>query len=104
MTSDYLVANLAAFLFTYLVHSTLLLGPVYWLVAKRRWPADPGLRSQLLKLVLLAPICTTLAFSALGGVHWGPQVSVANLGRPTASEASPNRVWMPSANSSLKYS
>lgn len=80
MTWIDLLTSVAGFLLTYLVHSTLILVPAWWLVAKRRWPADPGLRSQLFKFSLLAPLFTTLALTACGGPHWGMRIPLAGQG------------------------
>lgn len=75
MTS-HTVDVIAAFLGTYLIHSTLLLAPVWWLTSRRLWPGNPQLRSQLLKLSLLAPLLTTLLVTTLNGPNWGVQFAI----------------------------
>ncbi|MCA8996148.1 MAG: M56 family metallopeptidase [Planctomycetaceae bacterium] len=82
MTLLDLTTLLAMLLCTYLVHSTILLAATWWLCANRRWPDDPGLRSQLLKLSLLAPLITTVGVTYLQSPHWGHEIL---LTRSTAS-------------------
>jgi beta-lactamase regulating signal transducer with metallopeptidase domain len=80
-------AIVVAFLLTYLVHSTLLLTALWWLIAKRRWPKELNLRVQLLKLGLLLPVVTALVASSPYGPHWGIQWMI--VGNPVAHEANP---------------
>jgi len=98
MTLALLPTILLVFLCTYLVHSTLLLTPVWWLVAKRRWPADPELQSQLLKLSLTVPLVTTLTVSALGGPHWGLKIPLDHRGGQSTSNDEAAGVGVPASD------
>ncbi|MGV3484365.1 MAG: M56 family metallopeptidase [Planctomycetaceae bacterium] len=85
MTWAYMLSNIVGFLGTYVVHSTLILVPIWWLVVKCRWPLDPGLRGQLLKLSLLAPLATALTLTCWGELHFGPQFPLVSQGLHAAA-------------------
>ena len=87
-----IASNVLAWLLTYLIHSTVLLG-VAWLVT-RRWRLEPAATELLWKVALLAPLVTgtiqsRLELSTPAAVRLPPPVATAPQGPQLTEPATP---------------
>src|SRR5216117_414504 len=87
-----LASNVLAWLLTYLIHSTVLLG-VAWLVT-RRWRLEPSASDLLWKVALLAGLVTgtiqsRLELSTPAAVRLPPPVATAPQGPQLTEPATP---------------
>lgn len=84
--------TLCAFLITYAVHSTVMIGGAWLILWTRRAIVSPGLRLQLWKLAIVAPLITSSLATCFQLPHVGFESSladeVASSNRVTASDSS----------------
>lgn len=72
--------TLSAFLITYALHSTFMIGSAWLILCTRRTVFSPGLRLQLWKLAIVAPIITASLTTGFNVPHVGFRFSLSDEG------------------------
>lgn len=72
--------TLSAFLITYALHSTFMIGGAWLILCIRRTVFSPGLRLQLWKLAIVAPVITASLATGFNLPHVGFKFSLADEG------------------------